>query len=166
MKKQILLLTILVLALYSCKKEDNVPSVFLEGTYQTQLESSEGNPVYSSEITFSRSGNVLIEHFITPANSELRCLRGYSEGTYSLKGEDFTFSFTSSLGPDPATFDISDGCVPKDQLVSNLNPTNPTQTGTLVLSDSHDSFLLEYTCNDMLGGMNNCIGAQVFTMVE
>jgi len=166
MKKQILLMSVLAFALFSCDKDDDNPAIFLEGTYESEFEFAEGNPVYSSEMTFTGSGNVFIESFVTRVDSEERCLTSYSEGTYSLRGEKFSLTLTSSFGPDPAAFDISEGCVPKEQLVSNLNTTNPTQNGTLILDDVNDSFLLGYACNDMLGLMSNCVGPQTYTKVE
>lgn len=166
MKKQFLLLCLLVFVLFSCDKEDDNPSIYLEGTYMSEYESSGDNPIYSSVMTFTGSGNVLIETFVTPIDSEESCLTAYREGTYSLRGEEFSISLTSSFGPDPAAFDISEGCVSKEQLVNNLNPSNPTEKGTLVLDDANDSFLLGYACNDMLGFMSNCVGAQTYTKVE
>ena len=166
MKKQFLLLTLITLVLFSCQKEDDVPSIFLEGTYQSELEFTEGNPVYSSKMIFTGSGNVRIEHFVIPIDSQESCLRGYSEGTYVLQGEKFILSLSTSFGQDPAAFDISGGCVPKEQLVNNLNPTNRTQTGILVLDNENDSFLFSYTCNDVLGYMINCVGPQTYTKVD
>ncbi|MEB2774682.1 hypothetical protein SYJ56_05160 [Algoriphagus sp. D3-2-R+10] len=166
MKIQFLLLSLLAFILISCDKEDDNPAIYLEGTYESEFASSEGNPVYSSEMIFTAAGNVLIETFVTPVDSELRCLRGYSEGTYSLRGEEFSLSLTSSFGPDPATYDIPEGCVSRDLLVNNLNPANPTQKGTLVLDDANNSFLLGYACNDMLGVMSNCVGPQTYIKVD
>ena len=123
-------------------------------------------PLYTKEMTFAKMGKVSIENFVYAVNSDEPCLQGYSEATYRLIGEDFKVSLSSSFGPDPAAFDISEGCIPKDDLVNNLNPAYSVSNGVLVFGESGEDFSLQYECNDMPNTNSICVGAITFTKVD
>ncbi|WP_192347332.1 hypothetical protein [Algoriphagus sp. Y33] len=154
------------MALFSCDKEDEDPSLLLEGSYENVLPTSEETPTYITVMTFSTTGNLLIERFITPVGSNERCLSSYSEGTYLLRGEDFTETITATFGFDPEEFDIFQECPPKDQMVKNSDPESSGQSSRLVLDDSNESFTLYYPCNDVEGLSGNCIGDLSYTKIE
>ena len=164
MKQQFLLLTLLVFAFSSCgqDKDDENPSGLLEGTYTFEKQFTDDGPVYSESVIFKANRGILIEYYIVPINSTERCLRGYSEGVYSLQGEEFTLTLSSSFGPDPVSYNFSDGCIAKEDLVYNLNPDFKVRMGSLIMDNSNESFVLSYPCNDVIGSMANCIGAQTY----
>jgi len=165
MKNRLLLLSVIALALFSCDKEED-PSLFFEGSYEGTLVTSQDDPSYSRVMTFSKTGDLLIEHFVTPVDSEQSCLYAYSEGTYVLQGENFTINLSASFGPDPAAFYGSGSCIPKDELVDNLGPNHRSQSGTLVWGESKNAFTVTYPCNDTTGGLGNCVGPQTYSKLD
>lgn len=165
MKKQLLLLSLLAMVLFSCDKEDEEPSLFLEGSYENVFPTSAESPTYRTVITFSSTGDLLIELFASPAGSDERCLVSYSEGTYRLQGEKYTETIVAAFGPDPAAVEISEECIPKSQFVKNSNPQSTSSSKRLVMDDSKENFTIYYPCNDMLS-LSNCIGDLTYTKLE
>ena len=151
---------------FSCGNEGDAPVTFIEGTYLAKYQPEEGNPVYSTFMTFSKSGNVSIETFLTPIGFEELCLIAYSEGVYSIKGDEFSILFASFFGIDTSSFDVFEGCVPKNQLVNVLNTSNSTQKGSFIMDDKTNSFLLGYSCSETLGFISICDGSQTYSKVE
>ncbi len=166
MKKQILLLSLLAITLFSCDKEDDNPAIFFEGAYENSLSIDADKPYYFEIMTFTKAGRVMIENFVIGVESDEPCLQSYSEGTYQLIGEDFKLTLTSSFGPDPAAFDITEGCIAKEDLVNNLNPDFVVSNGVLIFGDSKEDFALQYECNDMLNSISICLGARTFEKID
>ena len=166
MKKQLLLLSVMAFALFSCDKEDENPSTFFEGIYENTRSEDLEKPYYTEVMTFTKSGKVLIENFVYMVNAEEPCLQAYSEGSYRLNGEEFKLTLTSLYGPDPAAFDISEGCIPKENLVNNLNPDYTVRNGILIFGESRESFSLQFPCNDMPNANSICLGASTFEKVD
>jgi len=164
MKNRLLLLSVTAFALLSCDKEED--TLFLEGSYENMSVTSPEDPSYSREMTFSKTGDLLIEYFVTPVGSEESCLQAYSEGTYILQGENFTMYLSASFGPDPAAFYEPGSCIPRDELVNSLDSNPISLSGTLVWQQSNNAFTVTYPCNDMIGGLRNCIGPQTYTKVD
>ncbi len=109
----------MAIVLLSCNQENDYPEIYSEEAYEHTRMSSADNPVYVQLLvmSFRKSGSVLVENYMTPADAEVRCLSGYNEGTYSLKGVEFNISLTSSFGPD-SSIDLSSACIANNQLVS------------------------------------------------
>ncbi len=164
MKNQLLLLSVMAIALFSCDKEED--PLFLEGSYENMSVTSEEDPSYRRVMTFSKTGDLLIEYFVTPVDSEQSCLYAYSDGTYLLQGENFTMHLSASFGPDPAAFYGPGSCIPKDELVNSLGPNPTSLSGTLVWEQSNNAFTVIYPCNDMIGGLSNCIGPLTYTKLN
>ena len=164
MKNQLLLLSVMTMALFSCDKEED--PLFLEGSYENMSVTSEEDPSYSRVMTFSKTGDLLIEYFITPVGSEESCLQAYSEGNYTLQGENFTMQLSASFGPDPAAFYGPGSCIPKDELVNSLDSDPTSLSGTLVWEQSNTAFTVTYPCNDMIGALGNCIGPLTYTKLN
>ncbi|MCE7056284.1 hypothetical protein LZF95_16500 [Algoriphagus sp. AGSA1] len=167
MKKLFSLLSLLMSLFFSCKKEDDLPEIYLEGVYENTRLSNVDPPRYLQVLvmTFSRSGNVLIENFVTPADTEERCLSSYNEGTYSLRGEVFKMVLTSAFGPDPS-IELSGDCFRKDQLISSKDPYYQEFTGSLVLGKINESFLLTYPCIDSMQVLSDCLGPETYLKVR
>lgn len=165
MKNQLLLWSLLAFTLFSCDKDEEIPVTYFDGAYENVRETPPDTPIHARVMTFTKSGNLLIEEFVTPVGAGERCLTSYSEGTYSLRGEEFTVTLTSSFGADPSIV-FSLGCIPKEELVSILNSNNKLEEGSLVFNNNKESFLLGYPCNDTFGPMSNCIGPQTYTKVS
>jgi len=166
MKNQFLLLSLIAFVLFSCDKEDDSPSIFLEGSYESVYPATAEEPKAGTVMTFSKNGDLLIEHFSLIGGSNDRCITGYSEGTYTLRGEDFTETITASFGPGPAGFDETKGCTPKSQFVNNFDPNNAVASGKLILDDSKGAYSVGFACNDLGDSMNICLGPQTYTKVN
>ncbi|WP_103925163.1 hypothetical protein [Algoriphagus boritolerans] len=166
MKKKILLLSLLAIAFFSCDKENDTPALFFEGTYQLSRSDEAERPYFFKVMTFSMAGEVLIENFVLGVDSDEPCLQSYDEGTYRLVGEAFKLTLSSSFGPDPAAFEITQGCVPKESLVNTLNTGNMERNGRLIFGDSKESFSLAYECKDMLNTNSICLGPQTYEKIN
>lgn len=165
MKNQFLFLSFLAIVLFSCDKEEDAPVIFLEGSYESVHPATDGEPGSATVMTFSKNGDLLIEHFAIVVDSEKRCINYYKEGTYTLRGENYTETITASFGPDPAAFDTGD-CTSKDLLVNNFNPNQAVSSAKLVLNDSKETYTFAYPCNDLGDSMNICLGPRTFTKVD
>ena len=111
-------------------------------------------------------GEVLIENFVLGVGSDEPCLQSYEEGNYRLEGEDFNLMLTSSFRPDPAAFDITEGCVPKESLVNTLNTGNVEINGRLIFGDSKGSFSFAYECTNLPNANSICLGPQTYEKID
>lgn len=166
MKKQLLLLSLLAITLFSCDKDDDNPPIFFEGKYENTLSADLEKPYYTEVMTFTEGGKVLIENFSFGVNDDEPCLQAYSEASYQLIGEEFTLKLTSSFGPDPAAFDISEGCIAKENLINYLNSDFTESNGVLIFGESRENFSLQYDCNDMPNTNSICLGALTFDKID
>jgi len=72
----------LTIILFSCDKEDDSSLLFLEGSYESIMLSDFDEPIFTSVMTFNKSGKVLIEDFSYGINSGEACLVSFREETY------------------------------------------------------------------------------------
>ncbi|GGZ32581.1 hypothetical protein GCM10007049_27610 [Echinicola pacifica] len=147
MKRNILLLSLLAITLFSCTKEDDNPTIYFEGAYVCNFGTTEGEFTYYEVMTFAKTGKILIENFVSGPDFNEPCLLAYKEGSYELIGELFKLSLTSSFASNADGSELPGNCIAKEDFENRLSPDNLVSHSGLIFSDSMDSFTLLNECN-------------------
>lgn len=150
--------------LVSCnEEEDQLPQSFLDGTYELARENTDTNIWYASQYVFKSDGT--FETFQYARNSKDGPNLGvtsYSKGTYSLRGEEFTVTFTESYAVDYEKYPEGIAPTVTDLDRQEASPSTVIE-GTLNQLEDGAKISILYECNDIL---SNCIGTQEYVKVD
>jgi len=159
--KNLALLTLLIITLFSCKDDEILPlGVHFNGTYEWTSYVEEDNVWYIHSLVFQDNGD--LEQRITIRESEHGDDLGYTSlmlGTYELHVKELTVVWDEFYSLE----DPEELYAPRTGLVAAEEPTSITQTGTLEQMDGGHKIAIEFYCNDVL---SNCIGKTVYTKVD
>ena len=144
MKKLLILLVITVIC-FSCK-DDESPEVKLSGTYAANVELVEDELSELTFMKFQNDGMLTVETYRQIVPLGANCLTTIRKGTYTIIGNQFSFSVMETLSPDPSAFDIGGECPTEDQLVNAQGPDPVVITGVINVADSRATFDLTYNC--------------------
>lgn len=163
MKNNFLIILLITFGLFSCSQEDETPLTQLEGTYLGNLFGSDDNPQFV-EMTFQANGELKIEEFRINGENE-RCYSSISEGKYSLKGNEFTYTINTFLGLDPAAFSE---CFSQSELMEYLENSGLIQVGSIELKSENTVFSISYPCYDTFANarVNLCVGYSDFVLQD
>lgn len=155
---------LLIFALFSCGEEEEIPVTPLNGTYLGNLLLSGDNPQYV-EMTFGPDGTLTVaEYVLTDSNS--RCFKSISSGTYSLKGNEFSYTINTFHGVDPDTNES--GCASPTDLQENQENSGLIQVAYVEFKSEWDVFEISYPCYDMIPNARTtlCIGYSDFVLQD
>lgn len=158
MIKQLFLLILFALTMFSCQESEQAPVIFLDGTYEGIVMPSGSTSLQT--MIFGQDGSLTVRHYRNIEGTVEPCLFYYQKGTYSIVAEDFTFTVVEEFRPDP-TINYS-GCPGDSILINQLENAPMTISGNLIFSEEKRVFTLSYDCVDMLN-MAVCAPAIEFT---
>lgn len=163
MKSNFFLILLIAFGFFSCSSDEESPITQLNGTYLGNLLGSDDNPLYV-EMTFQTSGDLKIEEFRLNGENG-RCYYNISEGNYTLKGNEFTYTINNFWGLDPAAFSE---CFSQSELMEYLENSGLIQVGSIELNSEKTVFSISYPCNDMLANarVNLCAGYSDFVLQD
>jgi len=163
MKPYFLFSLLLIFGLFSCSSEEETPLTQLDGTYLGNLLGSDDNPLFV-EMTFQATGELKIEEYRLNEQNQ-RCYYTISEGNYTLKGNEFTYTINTYWGLDPAAFSE---CFSQSELMEYLQNSGLIQVGTIDFKSENTVFSISYPCNDILANarVNLCAGYSDFVLQD
>ena len=161
MIKQLFLLILFALTMFSCQEDEQAPVVFLDGTYEGIVMPTGSTSLQT--MIFGQDGSLIVRHYRRIEGTEEPCLSYYQKGTYSIVAEDFTFTVEEEYRPDP-TINYA-GCPGESILINQLENAPMTISGNLIFSEEKRVFTLSYDCADMLN-MAACAPAIEFTRIN
>lgn len=162
MKNSMFFLLFAALSFTSCN-DDEVPQIFLTGTYEKVLENPDTGVWYASQLRFKSDGTY--ERITVARESRNGADLGYSyysKAIYTLKGEEFVNKLTEisilkdedyPTGYTESLEDLEEQELPADTGESKL---------TLKRLNGGEKISLFATC----GPLENCVGEQVYDRVE
>ncbi|UCS91671.1 hypothetical protein KZP23_13025 [Echinicola marina] len=158
--KNLVLLILLIIPLFSCKDDIEPLGIHFNGTYEWTNFAEEDGGWYVHSLVFQDNGD--LERWITIRESEYGDDLGYRSimrGTYELQIKELTVEWDEfhSLEDPEELF------APRAGLVALENASPVTQVGTVEQMDGGGKIAIEFYCNDIL---SNCIGKTVYTKVD
>lgn len=163
MKPHFFLILLIAFGFFSCSSEEETPITQLNGTYLGNVLGSDDNPHYV-EMTFQANGELKIEEYRLNGENE-RCYSSISEGNYTLKGNEFSYTINSFLGLDPAAFSE---CFSQAELMTYLENSGLIQVGTVEFKSEWDVFSISYPCYDLIPNArtNMCVAYSDFVLQD
>ncbi|WP_343847944.1 hypothetical protein [Algoriphagus jejuensis] len=160
MIKSLIFLFLAVFLVTSCK-EDEAPQDYLEGTYENAGFNSDSGVSYVSQYTFQADGTYERISLLRK-DGQLLGYNFYSNGTYTLRGEEFTLWDREMAG---VNHDVHpDGYVESLELLEEYDIEPHQSNGVLRQLHGRDRIGIQMECSDLLLAM--CIGEQIFDRVD
>lgn len=168
MAKSLYYLFFAVILLASCNDDNDNPNNFLSGTYEIAWENTDTGIWFVDQYVFKSDGTYEYLHLLREEkNGDDLGYHGYSKGTYSLRGEDFTLKMTEA-----STLNYDDFPQGYTEALENLEAQEMSvdfveSEGTLKKLDSGKKISILFECNDMLTeSLASCIGELVYDRVD
>jgi hypothetical protein len=162
MKKSLYFLMFAALLFTSCN-DDEVPQIFLSGTYEKVLENPDTGVWYSNQLRFKSDGT--LERYSIARESENGTDLGfsyYSKETYILKGEEFVTKQIESSHLKDENYPTGYTENLEDLEMQELAADAREFTVTLRRLDSGERISISSKC----GPLENCIGEQIYDKVD
>jgi hypothetical protein len=163
--KKALIFFLSSLVLFTSCQEDEAPQSFLSGTYELAWKNPDSGIWNKVHYIFETDGSYSQVAFASASDgSGLIGYTYYSEGTYTLQGEDFSTRVTKMAGVNHAT--DTDGYADSIQALDNWEITGGAAEykGKLRLVNGGKKIGILMDCNDILMAM--CAGEQIYERVD
>lgn len=157
---------LLILALSCSEDRDQLPLIFLDGTYERVNQNTDTELWYINQLIFSSDGTLTQQTLVREsADGDNLGWYSYATGTYELRGEEYTIDIESFYRLE---FESEEAYVQRDELVLEEEYSPEPQTGRLRQLDEGQKIAIVFPCNDTpgLGISSSCIGELEYELVN
>lgn len=167
MKISSFLFACLLIFSFSCKdKDDAIPQISLDGTFEHAIENQETGLWFVSQYVFHADGKMQLYHLLRESkNGPTLGYTFYQRSTYTLRGTSFSQTIQRAYGVDLDSF--PEGFAENLQDLKEINPSGlKGPKGTLKRLENGNKISILFECNDTLGELASCLGELIYDKVE